>query len=80
MYGSGKEKIVFNYPGHAGRRGKQRTHAFEGVLHTMERRYRETESNLVREELAKFMSVQPCPECHGTRFHRDADSTVIRFF
>ena len=59
LYGSGKEKIIFNYPGHAGRRGKQRTHAFEGVLHTMERRYRETESNLVREELAKFLSIYP---------------------
>ncbi|HHO59049.1 MAG TPA: excinuclease ABC subunit UvrA, partial [Thiotrichales bacterium] len=65
LYGSGKEKIEFVTPGHRGRRSKKRTHAFEGVLHTMERRYRETESNLVRDELAKYMSVQPCPECHG---------------
>jgi len=67
LYGSGNEKIEFNYPGHGGRRGKQRSHAFEGVLHTMDRRYRETESNVVREELAKFLSIQDCPECKGPR-------------
>ncbi len=78
LYGSAKEKIVFNYPGHAGRRGKQRTHAFEGVLHTMARRYRETESNLVREELAKFLSNQPCPECHGTRLNIAARHVFIQ--
>ncbi len=78
LYGSGKEKIQFNYPGHAGRRGKQRTHAFEGVLHTMERRYRETESSLVREELAKFMSVQACPECKGTRLNEAARHVFIK--
>ncbi len=78
LYGSGKEKITFNYPGHAGRRGKQRTHTFEGVLHTMERRYRETESNLVREELAKFLSIQPCPKCHGTRLNEAARHVFIQ--
>ena len=77
MYGSGTEQIQFNYPGHAGRRGKQRTHRFEGVLHTMERRYRETESSLVREELAKFMSIQPCPECKGTRLNEAARHVFI---
>ncbi len=78
MYGSGNEKIKFNYPGHAGRRGKQRTHEFEGVLHTMERRYRETESNLVREELAKFLSIQDCPECNGTRLNEAARHVFIQ--
>jgi len=78
LYGSAKEKIVFNYPGHAGRRGKQRTHAFEGVLHTMERRYRETESSLVREELAKFLSIQPCPVCHGTRLNEAARHVFVQ--
>jgi excinuclease ABC subunit A len=78
MYGSGSETITFNYPGHQGRRGKQRTHRFEGVLHTMERRYRETESNLVREELAKFLSVQPCPECHGTRLNVAARHVFVK--
>ena len=78
MYGSGTEQITFNYPGHQGRRGRQRTHKFEGVLHTMERRYRETESNLVREELAKFLSVQPCPECKGTRLNEAARHVFIK--
>jgi len=77
MYGSGKEEITFDYPGHAGRRGKQRTHRFEGVLHTMERRYRETESNLIREELAKYMSVQACPECKGTRLNEAARNVFV---
>ncbi len=77
MYGSGTEQIIFNYPGHQGRRGKKRTHKFEGVLHTMERRYRETESTLVREELAKFLSVQACPECNGTRLNEAARHVFI---
>jgi excinuclease ABC subunit A len=77
MYGSGSEKITFQYPGGPGRRARQRTHRFEGVLHTMERRYRETESNVVREELAKFMSIQPCPECNGTRLNEAARHVFI---
>jgi len=77
MYGSGSEQITFQYPGGPGRRARQRTHRFEGVLHTMERRYRETESNVVREELAKFMSIQPCPECKGTRLNEAARHVFI---
>ena len=64
LYGSGKEKIEFILPGHRGRRSKKRTHAFEGVLHNMERRYRETESNVVREELAKYLSQQALSLIH----------------
>jgi len=78
LYGSGKEKIEFFIPGHRGRRSKKRSHPFEGILHTMERRYRETESNLVRDELAKYMSVQPCPECHGTRLNQAARHVFIK--
>jgi excinuclease ABC subunit A len=77
LYGSGKEKIEFHYPGHRGRRGKRRNHAFEGVLHNMERRYRETESNVVREELAKYLSQQACPECHGSRLNTAARHVFI---
>jgi excinuclease ABC subunit A len=77
LYGSGKEKIEFHYPGHRGRRGKKRTHAFEGVLHNMERRYRETESNVVREELAKYLSQQACTACHGSRLNRAARHVFI---
>ena len=78
LYGSGKEKIEFHLPGHRGRRGKKRTHAFEGVLHNMERRYRETESNVVREELAKYLSQQACPACHGSRLNQAARHVFIQ--
>jgi excinuclease ABC subunit A len=66
LYGSGKESIEFTYMGD---RGKQvtRKHPFEGVIPNMQRRYHETESNSVREELARFHSVRACPDCHGTR-------------
>ncbi|MCS9976313.1 excinuclease ABC subunit UvrA, partial [Pseudomonas aeruginosa] len=50
----------------------KRLHPFEGILPNLERRYRETESATVREELAKFLSTQPCPDCHGTRLRREA--------
>ncbi len=78
LYGSGKEKIEFNYPGHRGRRGKKRSHTFEGVLHNMERRYRETDSNVVREELAKYMSQQACPTCEGSRLNVAARHVFIQ--
>ncbi len=77
LYGSGKEKVEFILPGHRGRRSKKRTHAFEGVLHNMERRYRETESNVVREELAKYLSQQACPACHGSRLNQAARHVFI---
>jgi excinuclease ABC subunit A len=77
LYGSGKEKIEFHLPAHRGRRGKKRSHAFEGVLHNMERRYRETESNVVREELAKYLSQQACPSCHGSRLNQAARHVFI---
>ena len=78
LYGSNKEKIEFHYPGHRGRRGKKTSHVFEGVLHNMERRYRETDSNLVREELAKYMSQQACPACQGSRLNVAARHVFIQ--
>jgi excinuclease ABC subunit A len=76
LYGSGKEKIEFRY---ANSRGMQVTklHRFEGVLPNLERRYRETESGAVREELTKFLNSQPCPECEGTRLNRAARHVFI---
>ena len=71
LQGSGKEKIGFHYMTERGR-SQLREHAFEGVLPNLERRYRETESTVVREELAKFRNVQPCPGCAGTRLRREA--------
>lgn len=68
LYGSGTTAIEFQYMGD---RGKQvaRKHPFEGIIPNMQRRYHETESNSVREELARFHSVRACPDCKGTRLN-----------
>ncbi|HVP09317.1 MAG TPA: excinuclease ABC subunit UvrA, partial [Burkholderiales bacterium] len=71
LYGSGSEKIAFRYLTERGR-SQVREHAFEGVIPNLERRYRETDSVVVREELAKFRNAQSCPECGGTRLRREA--------
>jgi excinuclease ABC subunit A len=76
LYGSGRTKIRFRYLS-ARKSTRERSHPFEGVLPNMERRYRETESNLVREELARFMSTKPCPACDGTRLCRGARFVYI---
>ena len=75
LYGSGTEEIAFSYILDSGaRKGKAvvRNHPFEGVLPNMARRYRETDSTVVREDLARYRSTQPCPDCHGTRLRREA--------
>ncbi len=71
LHGSGKEKITFTY---LGERGKPsvRSHTFEGILPNMQRRYRESDSVAVREELSKYLSEQPCPDCGGARLNRTA--------
>jgi excinuclease ABC subunit A len=69
--GSGKDKIAFSYPGERGR-PTVKEHAFEGVLPNLERRYRETDSVVVKEELAKVRNTRSCPECNGTRLRREA--------
>jgi len=71
LNGSGKQEIAFSYINDRGDVFK-RTHPFEGIIPNMERRYRDTESQSVREELAKFLATQPCPDCDGTRLRRDA--------
>ncbi len=71
LNGSGKQEIAFSYINDRGDVFK-RTHPFEGIIPNMERRYRDTESQSVREELAKFLATQPCPDCNGTRLRRDA--------
>ncbi len=71
LHGSGKERIAFQYPTERGRT-QVREHAFEGVIPNLERRYRETDSIVVREELAKLRATRPCPECGGTRLRREA--------
>ena len=71
LEGSGKEAIAFRYPGERGR-GTTREHPFEGVIPNLERRYRETDSAVVREELAKYLNSRACPECGGARLRREA--------
>ena len=71
LYGSGKEKVAFHYLSERGRT-TVKEHAFEGVAPNLERRYRETDSLVVREELAKLLNTQPCPECGGSRLRREA--------
>ncbi|HEC59508.1 MAG TPA: excinuclease ABC subunit UvrA [Methylophaga sp.] len=68
LYGSGRTKIDFSY---ISDRGKNvvRSHPFEGVIPNMQRRYHETESNSVREDLAKYHTVRACPDCQGTRLN-----------
>jgi len=71
LNGSGDEAIEFSYGEGSGRRSRKR-HPFEGILPNLTRRYRETESPMVREELARYLGVRPCPECQGTRLNRAA--------
>ncbi|MBS0320063.1 MAG: excinuclease ABC subunit UvrA [Proteobacteria bacterium] len=71
LNGSGGDKIPFVYLNDRGR-AVTREHAFEGILPNLERRYRETDSVMVREELSKYLNNKPCPECGGTRLKRDA--------
>ncbi|MDE2367046.1 MAG: excinuclease ABC subunit UvrA, partial [Betaproteobacteria bacterium] len=71
LNGSGKEKITFAYLNENGTRS-HRKHSFEGIIPNLERRYKETESVAVREELSKYLNSQICPECAGTRLRREA--------
>jgi excinuclease ABC subunit A len=76
LYGSGDDDIKFTYLNERG--GKTtRSHPFEGILPNMERRYRETESNVIREELSKYLNSQACPECQGARLRREARYVFI---
>ena len=71
LSGSGQEKIAFTYLSERGR-STVKEHAFEGVIPNLERRYRETDSSVVREELAKHLNTRVCPECGGSRLRREA--------
>ena len=71
LNGSGAAVLEFRYTEGKGKTTRKR-HPFEGILPNLERRYRETESMTVREELARFLGVRPCPDCNGTRLNRAA--------
>ena len=75
LYGSGPVEIEFTYEADApqGKKRKvKRTHPFEGIIPNFERRFKETDSAAVREELARYQQPKPCPDCHGTRLRREA--------
>ncbi|MCB1621474.1 MAG: excinuclease ABC subunit UvrA, partial [Thiothrix sp.] len=76
LHGSGAEQINFTYVGQKGQ-VYQRTHPFEGVMNNFQRRYRETDSNMVREELSKYLASRPCPTCNGTRLNEQARNVFI---
>ncbi len=76
LQGSGGEEIEFSYVNDRGTVFKRR-HAFEGVIPNMDRRYRETESSSVRDELAKYVSTASCKACDGTRLCEDARSVYV---
>ncbi|MFZ2652196.1 MAG: excinuclease ABC subunit UvrA [Burkholderiaceae bacterium] len=75
LYGSGDETIEFVYEAecaHGRKRSVKRLHPFEGILPNLERRFRETDSAAVREELARYQAARPCPDCDGARLKREA--------
>ncbi|MEK9585718.1 MAG: excinuclease ABC subunit UvrA, partial [Halieaceae bacterium] len=76
LYGSGSEEIEFSYVNDRGTVFKRR-HVFEGVIPNMDRRYRETESSSVRDELAKYVSTAACKACEGTRLCEDARNVYV---
>ncbi len=76
LYGSGKEIIEFTYTNEQNRR-YTRSHSFEGIINNMQRRYRETESNAVREELSKYLNSKKCSDCNGARLNIQARNVTI---
>ncbi len=76
LYGSGEESIRFSYYNERGR-SVTKTHPFEGIIRNMERRYRDTESNAVREELARYISTHTCRRCGGTRLNEAARNVFV---
>ena len=76
LHGSGDEPIQFTYVSDGGK-AHQREHPFEGVIPNMERRYRETESSVVREELAKYLGSKPCDACGGARLNEYARNVFL---
>lgn len=76
LYGSGKTEIEFTYMNDRGDR-VARTHAFEGIIPNMQRRYRETDSMAVREDLSKYLASQPCKSCGGTRLRQEARHVYV---
>ncbi|MDD2669987.1 excinuclease ABC subunit UvrA, partial [Zoogloea sp.] len=76
LHGSGSEKISFRYLSDGGK-AVLKEHAFEGIIPNLERRFKETDSLAVREELSKYRANRPCPACHGTRLRTESRFVLI---
>lgn len=76
LHGSGREEIQFSYVNDRGDTIKRR-HVFEGIIPNMQRRYRETDSSAVRDELSKYLATQPCRSCNGTRLREEARNVFV---
>jgi excinuclease ABC subunit A len=80
LYGSGDELVEFTYQADGPRGGSRmvkRSHPFEGIIPNFERRWRETDSVAVREDLSRYQAAQPCPQCKGTRLKREARNVFL---
>jgi excinuclease ABC subunit A len=81
LHGSGEEDIAFVYEAQSAKgkaRSVKRSHPFEGILPNLERRYRETDSAAVREDLARYQAAKPCPDCGGSRLRREARNVFLQ--
>ena len=81
LQGSGEDEISFTYEAEGAngkKRSVKRAHPFEGILPNLTRRYRETDSAAVREELARYQSAKPCPQCEGSRLRREARNVLLQ--
>ena len=77
LNGSGRERIEFKYLRSHGRRSRRRTHSFEGVLPNMQRRYHESESPTLREDLGRYLTNQTCESCSGSRLRTEARHVFV---
>jgi excinuclease ABC subunit A len=77
LNGSGSEEIIFQFQSEQGSTPKKRKQPFEGVIPNLERRYHDTQSEFMREELARYINQQPCPDCHGSRLRTEARHVYI---
>ncbi len=86
LFGSGSEEIAFTYEAETTARGGKgkttrsvkRSHPFEGIIHSFERRFRETDSVAVRDELVRYQAVKPCVQCQGSRLRREARHVFLQ--
>ena len=81
LHGSGETEVAFVYQAESAsgkKRSVKRSHPFEGILPNLQRRFKETDSAAVREDLARYMAAKPCPSCEGSRLRREARNVVLQ--